>query len=589
MKTKNLTKTAASAVIFASICALAALSASHETADTQAAPWYSIIPPLMAIMLAFLTRNVIFSIAVSIIVGGLLTTLPSDPTSLSAIFEGLKTAVLYPVSTVIDMDGTTEGNTIIDHLNIVNLQIIAFVPLLFAMVEIVIVSGGFKSILQKLLPLIKTKRTAQIGTALMGLIYFIDDYSNAVIVGSSMRPVTDRFRISREKLAFLVDATSAPITSLAAISTWIVYEVGLFNDTAKTVGIERDGYSMFFDSLAFRFYSILMLGFVFGHILFNCDFGPMKKAQDKAKKDPPADADNAASAKSTDDKPTAGMLNAVVPLAGLIGFHITGLWIDGGGPAKATGLASVFHWQYWREVIGGSENSILILIYASMFSLTLAALCAFFSRALRISIIARCIVSGMKKSILPCLILIFAWSLKNCCDSLSTGPYLTNLLTGNVPPLIFPAIVFLIASLTSFATGTSWGTMAIIIPTAVPIAFALDENTYGLVTMITLGAVLDGAIFGDHCSPISDTTIISSIASRCDHIQHVRTQMPYSLFVATLALLCGYIPAALGLPPLLSFTIAAAAMVIVFLTVPRLTPKNDAHCVEDSTLDSGTD
>ncbi|GAG44066.1 unnamed protein product, partial [marine sediment metagenome] len=206
--------------------------------------------------------------------------------------------------------------------------------------------------------------------------------------------------------------------------------------------------------------------------------------------------------------------------------------------------------------------------------LTLAVLCASLSHSLRIGALIKCIISGAKKSILPCLILISAWSLKNCCDSLNTDRFLTNLLTDNVSPLFFPAIVFLVASVTSFATGTSWGTMAIIIPTAVPIAFALDGHTYGLTTTITLGAVLDGAIFGDHCSPISDTTIISSIASRCDHIQHVRTQLPYSLFVAALALFCGYIPAALGLSPLLSITIAITAMVIVFLTIPRLIQKN---------------
>ncbi|NQV35790.1 MAG: Na+/H+ antiporter NhaC family protein, partial [Phycisphaeraceae bacterium] len=409
--------------------------------------------------------------------------------------------------------------------------------------------------------------------ALMGLVYFIYDYSNAVIVGSSMRPVTDRFKISREKLAFLVDATSAPITSLAVISTWIVYEVGLFADTAQTLGIQRDGYSMFFDSIAFRFYSILMLGFVFGHILFGCDFGPMKKAEDKAKKNPPAETDSDAPVKRADGKSPAYMFNALVPLAGLIGFHITGLWIDGGGPEKLTSFSLIFHWTYWREVIGSTEHSILILIYAALFSLILAVLCARLSRSLDIRTISKCIMIGVKKSLLPCLILISAWSLKNCCDSLNTDQYLTNLLSDSVPPILFPAIVFLVASLTSFSTGTSWGTMAIIIPTAVPIAFALDGNTYGLITTITLGAVLDGAIFGDHCSPISDTTIISSVASRCDHIQHVRTQMPYSLFVAALALLCGYIPAGLGLAPHLSFMIAAGVMLIVFLILPRLTKK----------------
>jgi len=612
VKRRTLAKTVVSAVIFAVICALAVLSAPHQTTETQAAPWYSIVPPLLTIVLAFLTRNVLLSIGVAIIVGGLLTTMPSDPASLSAIFEGLEITILYPIGTLINiifkdinylnLDKLNMDNLYVDSLNINilnmnNLKILAFVPIVFAMVEIVIVSGGFKAILQKILPLIKTKKSAQTTTALMGLIYFIDDYSNAIIVGSSMRPVTDRFKISREKLAFLVDATSAPITSLAVISTWIVYEVGLFAEQAESLGIKRDGYSMFFDSLAFRFYSILMLGFVFGHILFGCDFGPMKKAQDEAKKDPPVDTDGAAPAKSTDGKPGAGMLNAILPLVGLIAFHITGLWIDGGGPAKATGLASVFRWQYWREVIGSSENSILILIYAALFSLTLAVLSAGISRSLQIPAIIRCIIAGTRKCILPCLILISAWSLKNCCDSLGTERFLTDLLSDRVPPLVFPALVFLVASATSFATGTSWGTMAIIIPTAVPIAFALDgkalglidEGAYGLTTIITLGAVLDGAIFGDHCSPISDTTIISSIASRCDHIQHVRTQIPYSLFVAVLALLCGYIPAAFGLPPLLSFTVAIAAMVLVFLVLPILRPRNTLASIENGTLNNGSD
>jgi len=559
VKRKILIKTAASAAIFTAICVMAALSETSQTGDTQAAPWYSIVPPLLTIVLAFLTRNVLLSIAAAIITGGLLTTVPSDPTSMSTILAGLKATVFYPIDTL---------------TNIENLKILAFVPPIFAMVEIIIVSGGFNAILQKLLPLIKTQKSAQAATALMGLIYFIDDYSNAVIVGSSMRPVTDRFGISREKLAFLVDATSAPITSLAVISTWIVYEVGLFTVTAQKLGIEKDGYSMFFDSLPFRFYCILMLGFVFGHILFGCDFGPMKKAQNKTQKNPPVNTDITAPTKSTEDKRPASILNALIPIAGLVLFHLSGLWLDGGGPAKITSFSSIFNWQYWRQVIGSSENSILILIYASLFGLSLAVLCATLSRSLRIPDLIKCIISGTKKCLLPCLILISAWSLKNCCDSLNTDRFLTNLLTGNISPLCFPAIVFLVASVTSFATGTSWGTMAIIIPTAVPIAFALDGDTYGLTTIITLGAVLDGAIFGDHCSPISDTTIISSIASRCDHIQHVRTQLPYSIFVAVLALLCGYIPAALGLSPLLSITIAITVMVIVFVALPRLSPKN---------------
>jgi Na+/H+ antiporter NhaC len=170
--------------------------------------------------------------------------------------------------------------------------------------------------------------------------------------------------------------------------------VGLFALTAQKLGIEKDGYSMFFDALTFRFYCILMLSFVFGHILFGCDFGPMKEAQ----KNPPVNTDITALTKSTDDKHPAGILNALVPLAGLVLFHISGLWIDGGGPAKITTFSSIFHWQYWRQVIGNTENSILILIYAALFGLTLAALCATLSHSLRTPAIIKCIIIGAKKA-----------------------------------------------------------------------------------------------------------------------------------------------------------------------------------------------
>jgi Na+/H+ antiporter NhaC len=168
---------------------------------------------------------------------------------------------------------------------------------------------------------------------------------------------------------------------------------------------------------------------------------------------------------------------------------------------------------------------------------------------------------------IPFVILILAWSLKNCCDSLKIGEFLTAILAGRVSPHWFPPAVFLVASVTSFATGTSYGTMAILIPTAIPVAFALDGDTYGLTTMISLGAVLDGAIFGDHCSPISDTTIMSSIASSCDLMQHVRTQLPYSLFVAGLALFCAYIPSAFGLAPGWSFALAISVMTLFFVAL----------------------
>jgi len=247
-----------------------------------------------------------------------------------------------------------------------------------------------------------------------------------------------------------------------------------------------------------------------------------------------------------------------------------GLWIDGDGPAKLTEGGSLLSWIYWREVISNARNSHLILLYAAVFGMTLALACGRIFGSLRFSVVFKCFGRGIKRAMMPFAILILAWSLKNCCDTLKTGEFLTTILAGRVSPCWFPPILFLVASVTSFATGTSWGTMAILIPTAIPIAFALDGQTYGLTTMISLGAVLDGAIFGDHCSPISDTTIISSTASSCELIQHVRTQLPYSLFVAGLALVFAYLPSALGLAPGWSFLMATIIMVSFFVAMARL-------------------
>jgi Na+/H+ antiporter NhaC len=434
------------------------------------------------------------------------------------------------------------------------------------MIELIIASGGFNGIILWLLKFIKGKKSAQAQTAVLGILCFIDDYANAIIVGSMMRPVTDRFRVSREKLAFIVDATSAPITGLAVVSTWIATEVGLFAGVSQQLGFDKTGYSMFFDALSFRFYCLFMIMFVFVNIISGRDFGPMAKAQL-----PPADGDNA----GVSLKVKGRAVNALVPLGGFLAFHFTGLWFDGGGRAELAAGGSLASWSYWQEVIGNSQNSTVVLACSALFGVLLALLCGLMSRSLRADAILRSFYSGIKRSVIPTCILLLAWSLKGCCDALYTGEFLTTILAGRVSPYVFPAILFLVASVTSFATGTSWGTMAILIPTAIPIAFALDGDTYGLTTMISLGAVLDGSIFGDHCSPISDTTIISSVSSSCDLIQHVRTQLPYSLFVAGLALACGYLPGAFGLAWGWSVLLALSAMIGLFMWVAKFQlPRN---------------
>ncbi len=361
-----------------------------------------------------------------------------------------------------------------------------------------------------------------------------------------------------------MDATSAPVSGLAVVSTWIAYEVGLFSDVSRQLGMGRTGYAMFFDALSFRFYCLLMLLFVFTHILIGRDFGPMRKAEAQAQ-DGDEQPERSVSQAPRAQQASGRALNALIPLGGLITFHMTGLWLDGGGPSRLRDGGSVLNWDYWRQVISAAEQSHFVLMCAALFGMTLGIVCGKLSGALRLSAIPGCVYRGVKRALLPSVILVLAWSLKHGCQDLETGAFLTALLADHISPHWFPPLLFIVASLTSFATGTSWGTMAILIPTAIPVAFALDGNTYGPTTMISLGAVLDGAIFGDHCSPISDTTIISSVASSCDLIQHVRTQLPYSLVVAGVALGLAYVPSSFGLASRWSLMVSALAVVGLLL------------------------
>jgi len=553
LKARTYIRILIAAGVFAAVCLAARLGAAAEP-STQF-PWYSIVPPATAIILAFLTHHVIFSLGISLVVGGLLTAVPSAMGDAEAWMQGL------------DAIGSCLARTL---ANKTNLLILSFIPPIFTMVEIIMASGGFLGIVGWLLRWIRSTRSAQLATSLMGVVCFIDDYANAIIVGSMMQPVTDRFRISRAKLAFLVDATSAPVSGLAIVSTWIAYEVGLFADVSKQLGLGKTGYAMFFDALSFRFYCLLMLGFVFAQIVLGRDFGPMRTAEERIRngKDTPGGRDPHAAMSSI---PTGRAVNALLPLGGLVAFHLTGLWLDGGGIAKFAGIHSLASLDYWRQVISDAKHSNHMLLFAALFGIVQALLCGALTGSLRAAALPGCLWRGVKRASLPAVVLTLAWSLKSCCDDLGTGQFLTGLLAERIPPYCFPPLLFLVACLVSFATGTSWGTMAILIPTALPTAFALDGHTYGLTTMVSVGAVLDGAIFGDHCSPISDTTILSSTATSCGLLDHVRTQLPYSLTVAAVALLCAYIPSAVGINPLLSLAISVPVLLAILFAFGRRT------------------
>ena len=534
------------------ICVASAWRA--QTIETEY-PWFSILPPLIAVSLALLTHRLLLSLAAGIVTGGILAHVPAEPTEISNWTDGLLASLRYIWSVVIDPT---------------NLQILAFVCCVLMMISLLIAAGGLLGIINYLARFAKGPRSTQFMTMLMGLVVFIDDYANTMIVGSAMRPLTDSRRISREKLAFLVDATSAPVAGIAVISTWIGYEVGLFSDISVSLGFGRDGYSMFFDALGYRFYCLLMIIFVIVNTLSGRDWGPMNAAQNRAASTGnligpgarPMTSKALASAAPTSNAIIRAR-TAIAPIVGLFIILLGSLWIDGGGLQRS--IWQLFDLHAWRDILAESENSILILFFASAVSLLLAVTTSRLCASLSWSRITRTLVGGLKGSWLPITILILAWSLKTTCDALQTGSFLVDMAGEVVSPLWFPAVVFLLSGLVAFSTGTSWGTMAILIPTAVPIAFQLDGAVYGLTTMITLGAVLDGAILGDHCSPISDTTIMSSISSSCDHIHHVNTQIPYSLTVGAIALLCGYLPAACGVPAWTGLLTGFAVIVAIYL------------------------
>lgn len=557
------------ALAIAAIAATSVVACLYAGRSSEGGPTATcVIPPLVAVALALVTGRMLLSLAVSVLVGGWLSAAAGAAGWARLPWDGTVRAVRFVVDTVY----ATGSPVAAANFNADNLEILLYVVLIMAMISIMLAAGGLQGVANWLMRYARSPRATRLVTAAAGLIVFVDDYANTMIVGSTLRPATDRKRISREKLAFLVDATAAPVAGIAVISTWIGVEVGLLSEIAVSLGIPKDGYALFFDALGFRFYCLAMIAFVLLNAASGLDFGPMARAEDRSRRlgkllDDGATPMTSRSLAAAEPHAAANVRAAVavVPMVTLLATFVASLWTAGGGlAAEASDPLAIVRFSAWRAVLS-SVNSIPLLATASAIGLAAATLAALFVARIPLSATLRAAWLGVKSASLPVSVLVLAWSLKGACENLETGRYLAAALGDSISPLAFPAIVFLVAAVTSFATGTSWGTMAILIPTAIPVAFHLDGSVYGLITTISIAAVLDGSIFGDHCSPISDTTIMSSTASACDHLAHVRTQMPYSLTVAAVALCAGYLPAALSMPKWTVFSAQAAVLSLLFV------------------------
>lgn len=591
--------------------------------------FWSVVPPLVAIVLAIATRRVVLSLSVAILTGAALLARSSLPASetvgsggwLNGFWHSFWSDHLWPA--IADWD---------------HQQVFLFSVILGAMVGVIEAVGGMESLARSLMRRVRTRRGGQLLVWGLGLGVFFDDYANTLLLGSTMRSAADRLRFSRAKLAYLVDSTAAPVAGLAVVSTWVATEISLIEKGLVDAGIDASisPFSLFLATITSRTYAIAALVMVAIIASTGRDFGPMLAAEReawRAKESASAARDRRASAAQSgagqegavkaggaDQGPDVlrcGWWTAVLPVMvclGVIAWLLvrSGLeavqGVEGAGEDARSGSGLIAGLRYWGEVIG-SANSYQALLWGSI---------AGWLTAVGISLLAlqraggegnlRRVLWGSLRGaghIVPAMVILgLAWTLSSMTGGseevdgvlvrgpfLDTGGYFQELLSGGrMPAWLLPTAVFLAAGFVALATGTSWGTMALLTPLSISLAVAAGggiaaegmavDGEGGALLIPVVGAVLAGAIFGDHCSPISDTTVLSSRASGCDHVLHVRTQLPYALAVAAVSIVCGTLPAGLGLfPPWVSLLMSS---VLLWLLVRLVGQKVDASARVDA-------
>ena len=468
------------------------------------AGWLSILPPILAIILALITKDVVFSLLLGTLSGTVIYT----------VLAGLN-PIVGPVEVLFEAMVTN-----------MDLYIILFICLLGALVQVISMSGATTAYGHWGSRRLTTRRSTLLATSILGCLIFIDDYFNCLTVGTVMRPLTDRQKVSRAKLAYIIDSTAAPVCIIAPISSW----AAAVGSNLRSTGAFTSDFTAFCATIPYNLYALLTIFMVTILSIKGLDFGPMAKQEQLSQ------ASETIMTEEIDDTQVKGRVSdMVLPILALIVLTILGMLYNGGFFVQG---------EYYLSVTGalGNCNASQALTWGGLGALILAFVMFVPRKLMSFKEFMEGITEGMKNIVSAAIILVLAWTISGVCrDQLLTAEYVRDVMAASaIPGALLPVIIFVVSAFLSFSTGTAWGTFGILIPIIVPVATALSPN----LLIVALSATLSGSVFGDHCSPISDTTILSSAGAECDHMLHVTTQLPYALCTAVCSAL-GYIAAGL--------------------------------------------
>lgn len=485
---------------------------------------FSLIPPIVAIALALITKEVYLSLLIGIMSGAFLFTGPNP---------------LHAVETMIAIMGEKIGG---------NVNILLFLAFLGIVVALITKSGASKAYGEWASHAIRTKKGALFATMFLGMLIFVDDYFNCLTVGTVMRPVTDKHKITRAKLAYIIDATAAPICIIAPISSWAA-AVG--SSLPEDSGV--DGFSLFLHTIPFNLYALLTICFMLFLVAGDFDFAAMKRYEEQVKK---TGKETTVEAEAMEISGNGKVIDLILPILVLIAFCVSGMLYTG-GILDGVGLVEAF----------ANCDSALSLVLGSFFTLVFIFVFYMIRRVIRFNEFCESFTIGVKAMIPAIMILCLAWTLSGICsaDYLNIGGYVKEVVGGNaLVGSLMPALMFVIAAGLAFSTGTSWGTFGILLPIAFAVVGAENMNSLTIVT----ASILAGAVCGDHVSPISDTTILASAGAQCHHINHVSTQIPYVLCVAACCFL-GYLAAGFTANGWVGTGVGFAALIVVLVILDR--------------------